>query len=31
VFYQMVSTDAGGTILGRTQVYTQSLGLSPCA
>ena len=31
VYYQLVATDAGNNVLGRTAVYTQSLALSPCA
>jgi len=30
VFYQLVSTDKQNNNLGRTQIYTQSLALSPC-
>jgi hypothetical protein len=31
VYYQLVATDAGNNVIGRTQVYMQSLALSPCA
>jgi len=30
VFYQLVATDTDGEVIGRTQVYTQSLSIGPC-
>ena len=30
VFFQLVATDDTGEIIGRTQIYTNSLSLSPC-